>query len=323
VPRQALLQQTLSAQKLDKQSLGTAHVEPGSSLQVLAPLQEPLAHSLSGSVAVMIGPHVPLVPWPFFTALQASHVPTQALLQQTLSTQKLDKHAALPAHVAPRSNRHVLAPLHDPFAHSLSGSVAVMIGPHVPSVPWPFFNAVHASHVPAQALLQQTLSTQKLDKHAELPAHVAPISNLHALAPLHDPLTHSLAGSVAVMIGPHVPSVPWPLIAAVHASHVPAQALLQQTLSAQKPDKHAALPAHVAPRSSLQVLAPLHDPLTHSLSGSVAVMIGPHVPLVPWPFFAAVHASHVPMQALLQQTLSTQKLDKQSLGTAHVEPGSS
>jgi hypothetical protein len=202
-------------------------------------------------------------------------------LQHTPSTQAPEKQSVSNAHTKPKSILQVLAPLQDPLVHSLSGSVVVMIGPHVPLVPWPFFAAVHASHVPAQALLQQTLSAQKLDKHAELPAHVTPRSSLQALAPLHDPLTHSFAGSVAVMIGPHVPSVPWPLIAAVQASQVPAQALLQQTPSTQKLDKHAALLPHIAPRSSLQVLAPLQEPLTHSLSGSVAVMIGPHVPLGP------------------------------------------
>ncbi len=40
-----------------------------------------VAHSLSGSVAVVTAPHVPFVP-PFFVALHAMHRPPHALLQQ-------------------------------------------------------------------------------------------------------------------------------------------------------------------------------------------------------------------------------------------------
>src|SRR5262249_45393131 len=48
----------------------------------------------------------------------------------------------------------------DCAAHSLSGSVPVLIAPHTPSEPWPFFAAVHAWQRPVHALLQHTPSAQ-------------------------------------------------------------------------------------------------------------------------------------------------------------------
>jgi hypothetical protein len=45
----------------------------------------------------------------------------------------------------------------------------------------------------------------------------------------------------------------------------------------------------------------------HSSSGSVPAAIDPHAPSAPEPFFAALHAWQDPLQALSQQTPSTQK----------------
>jgi hypothetical protein len=55
--------------------------------------------------------------------------------------------------------------------------------------------------------------------------------------------------------------------------------------------------------SRWQVVAPSFG---HSLSGSVPALMLPHVPSAPLPFFVAEHAWHAPLQALSQQTLSTQ-----------------
>jgi len=49
------------------------------------------------------------------------------------------------------------------------------IGAQAPSVP-PVFTAVHASHVPSQAVSQQTLSTQKLLVHSEPVVHGVPLA---------------------------------------------------------------------------------------------------------------------------------------------------
>jgi hypothetical protein len=52
---------------------------------------------------------------------------------------------------------------------------------------------------------------------------------------------------------------------------------------------------------------PLHSPFVHSLSGSSPVAMTPHVPELPCPIFVAEQAMQLLVQALLQQTPSTQK----------------
>jgi hypothetical protein len=60
--------------------------------------------------------------------------------------------------------------------------------------------------------------------------------------------------------------------------------------------------------------------VAHSLSGSALSTIGPQTPSTPLPFFPAEQAWHVPVQALLQQTLSTQLPLRHSLGKLHEPP---
>jgi hypothetical protein len=60
----------------------------------------------------------------------------------------------------------------------------------------------------------------------------------------------------------------------------------------------------------MQLATPLHMAPEHSRSGSVFFVMKPHVPSIPLPFFAAVHATQVPLHALSQQTPSTQEFDK-------------
>jgi hypothetical protein len=78
------------------------------------------------------------------------------------------------------------------------------------------------------------------------------------------------------------------------------------------------LPQAVPDAHSSQAPAPLHAPsvpqvdgacMAHSLSGSVPAVMAPQVPSAPLPFFAAVHAWQRPVQAVLQQTPSTQEPD--------------
>lgn len=85
-----------------------------------------------------------------------------AELQQYPSTQYVLAHSALTAHAEPvASSAHAPAPLHAMAPkHSLSGSVETAMFPHVPSAPEPFFTALHAWHVPVQAVVQHTPSTQ-------------------------------------------------------------------------------------------------------------------------------------------------------------------
>lgn len=187
--------------------------------------------------------------------------------------------------------------------------------PQVPFVPCPFFVTMHASHDPLQAESQHTPSTQNDVAHSEDAVHVVPLGKfvgaMQAPDPLQSLFTHSLSGSVLVMIGPQVPSAPWPFFAAVHAKQGSLHELEQHTPSTQNPEAHWAAKAHTVPFGAgccglLQAPDPVHSPLTHSLSGSVFAEINPQTPLNPEPFFVAEHAAHAPVHTLLQQYPSTQ-----------------
>jgi hypothetical protein len=76
-------------------------------------------------------------------------------------------------------------PLHTPLlpqelapssAHSFCGSRSPTIRPQTPLAPAPFSAAVHASQVPAQAVSQQTASTQAPLVHWETPVHADPFA---------------------------------------------------------------------------------------------------------------------------------------------------
>jgi hypothetical protein len=84
------------------------------------------------------------VPATMMFLLQVWHVAQDAVEQQTPSTHDADKQSPFSVQATPRSSLHVLAPLHEPLVHSLSGSKPVAMTPHVPSVPEPFFAAVQA-----------------------------------------------------------------------------------------------------------------------------------------------------------------------------------
>ena len=68
-------------------------------------------------------------------------------------------------------------------------------------------------------------------------------------------VVHSLLGSVPAAIGPHVPFVPVPRSAALHATQMPLHAVLQQNPSMQLPDEHCAARVHAAPFVSSAVHA--------------------------------------------------------------------
>ena len=80
------------------------------------------------------------------------------------------------------------------------------------------------------------------------------------------------------------------------------------------------------PRRSASPLTPCRRPRrcstaapAHSLSGSVSLVMLPHVPLAP-PFLAALHAWQVALHAVLQQTPSAQKPLAQSLACTQGAP---
>jgi hypothetical protein len=98
-----------------------------------------------------------------------------------------------------------------------------------------------------------------------------------------------------------------PVFATTHAWQTPLQPVLQQTPSVHTPLEHCEFVVHAVPFGNVvqcpepsQVVAP-----AHSASGSVDPPTAKHVPPGP-PVFVAEHATHVPMQLVLQQLPSTQ-----------------
>lgn len=238
--------------------------QPSVPLQVNAP-----GHSASGSVSALIGEQVPTEP----ALSQASQVPSQAVLQQTPSTQTLERQSSSLTQAAPLSSRGSQEPEthRRPFSqseasrqavmqaplpshekapgHSASGSVARVAGRHVPSPP----SSAQVEQVPSHAVWQHTPSTQWLESQSSFELQVAAMASLAT----HKPSTHR-------------PSDPHWLDE--------VQALRQW-------------------RAPSQETTP-----GHSLAGSAPVAIGVQVPRLPvrW------QASQVPSHSVLQQRPSTQ-----------------
>jgi hypothetical protein len=221
------------------------------------------------------------------------------------------KHSVASPQAVPFSFLHVPMPLHE-FVPVQLGESSTPKGTleHVPTAPM----TLQAEHVAVHVELQQTPSTQNPLTHSPLAAQVLPISPLHALDPLHDPGLHSFCGSDPFTIGPHVPFVPCPLRAAVHAWHVPPHAVLQQTPSTQKLLKHSAPAAQVCAFSFLQVPIPSQVFVpTQFGESSMPTPTFEQVPMLP----VMLQAWQVVLHAVLQQTPSAQKLLRQSPAAAH------
>lgn len=111
----------------------------------------------------------------------------------------------------------------------------------------------------------------------------------------------------------HLPRLPVTL----QALHCAAQAFSQQTPSTQKPLTQSLFVEHPWPSSLLQEPSPSQELLfTHVGASSADLGTFTHVPRLP----ATLHARHVPEQALLQQTESTQLAFTQSAPEAQFFP---
>jgi hypothetical protein len=111
-------------------------------------------------------------------------------------------HVITPHGVPCGQSWHAPPPLHAPLSpqvdmadavQSPSGFRPAATGPQVPSVPWPFFAAVHARQRPVQALLQHTPSTQKPDWQSAEAEHATPLAagTTHALPTQAAPVSQS------------------------------------------------------------------------------------------------------------------------------------
>lgn len=123
------------------------------------------------------------------------------------------------AHVVPDGVPHVRAPVHV-CASDWSRSVLQTLLPHVAA------ESAHEAHAPAPS-------------HEPFCPHVLCAST-----------EHWSCGSVAAFASPHSPSPPAVFAAWLHAWQRPEHAVLQQTLSTQKPVAHWADRAHAAPVAS-------------------------------------------------------------------------
>ena len=133
--------------------------------------------------------------------------------------------------------------------------------------------ALHTSHAPPHAVLQQNPSAQKPLVHCVARRHDSPLpcAGTHAAPSQKKPAPHCpsvvqpvgqpalpAAHRYGVQLGlptapPGVEQVPG---VALHTSHAPAHAELQQNPSAQKPDRHWLASVHEMPLTCLGTHAP-------------------------------------------------------------------
>lgn len=96
---------------------------------------------------------------------------------------------------------------------------------------------------------------------------------------------HWPSGSVPAATKPQVPSAPWPLTALLHASHVPAHGMSQQTSLAQFPLWQSVPAVHGAPWGWAPPLPEVEDELVVALEDIVvALPLDAELLLPPVPF---------------------------------------
>jgi len=235
-------------------------------------------------------------------------------------------HVAAAHCVVVAQKRHAPAPLHMPsvphvaavvVAHCVAGVGAVPFAtlPHVPRLP----AIAQDLHVPVHAWLQQYPCAQKPESHSFAIVHAVPVG-----FSVHEPALQMLgatqSASAVQMVRHAAPAAshlyfPHGLIVA--AAQTPAPSHARDDVNVE-PVQLAA--AHDVPMAYLRhAPAPLQVPslpqvvaaaIGHcaATSGGSPVAIGEHVPTLP----ESEHDMQVPVHALLQQTLLTQKLDAQS-----------
>jgi hypothetical protein len=206
--------------------------------------------------------------------------PPQAASQHTPSTQKPEAHCVAAVHAAPLPCGGTQAPP----THTLPETqceLAVQGFLHAPeaqaygahAVPMPFTQAP----VPLQIL-----GVERLPAHTLAPQPVPEAQSAQAPAPSQAPLVpqveaavaaHSSSGSAPAAMGPQVPSVPLPFLAAEQAWHVPPQATLQHTPSAQEPEAHCAPAVQAAPFESGGTQAVPTQTLLPAQSAEVAQLV--------------------------------------------------
>lgn len=282
------------------------------------------AHSLSGSVPAATLPHVPFVPPPFFAAEHATQTPLQAVAQHTVSTQNPLAHPVPQGcpflFLQTPAPSQVVVPVHV-FGAVVSSFCGRMLA-QVPFVP-PVRIALQALQTPVQPRLQQKPSAQKPLEHSPGTEQVWPLSFLQLPLPSHElgPLQAGIVSSRPAVMLAQLPLAA-PVSTFVHAWQTLPHMLLQQTPSAHEPLTHCPPVLHGWPLSNLQFPIPSQafGPLHAGKLSSVPDFTLAQVPLAMF-VSARVQPWHVPLQALLQQTPSTQKWLPHSAAVAQGWPG--
>lgn len=245
-------------------------------------------------------------------ALHASHPPAHAVLQQTPSEQLPVAHWLPAEQAVPTACTPVqVPPTQLPDAHS-AGRVHAFPEPSF-TRHWAWPQYAVAAHSPS--LAQEVPQPVDGDWHRDGP--------------------HSASGSVPACTGLQVPFEG----ARSHLRQLPVQSVLQQTPSTQKPEAQSVSALQAAPGAPPMT----HVPATHEAPCAQPVEVvqavvqappAPHKPGVQagapgLPLGAAVqvpalpgrlHASHAPLQAVLQHVPSAQWPEAQSELAAHAAP---
>lgn len=175
----------------------------------------------------------------------------------------------------------------------------------------------HERQESPQETLQQKPSVQNVEAHSVTPPHPLPLFSLQAAMASQVLVPDGQeSGSSRPFTAVQVPSrVESPGV--LHAKQGSAQAVLQQTPSAQLPERHSVPFPQAIPFLNLQVPVASHELVAAvQLSGSSAFLTGLHVPNAP----ACPHVWQYPLQAPSQQYPSAQKADAQSPGPTQPLP---
>jgi hypothetical protein len=204
-----------------------------------APHPPAVAHPLS-LLPSTTAPHTPDGPDAFSDASHAWHAPSQAVEQQTPSTQNPLAHSPLLSQVAPEalSGSHLLLVGLQKWVPTQSLLDAQVVAQVVP-LAQPVYGA-HGTGVLASRHLpwpSHTFPVSPPATQVEAPQEVPCAKSAHWPWPLQAPevpqvagfcSVHSLSGSVLPRISPQTPLSPWPFFAVEQARQVPVQASLQQ-----------------------------------------------------------------------------------------------
>jgi hypothetical protein len=319
---QALLQQKPSAQNPEAHWLAAVHAVP-LALQVppAQPTHKPPVHCVpvaqlalvTHDVVHALAPQMNGEQFAVATAGQAP-VPVQLAAKVAMPLAQLAVRHDVVDDASAQAPPAAQAPV---FPHSVpvvqrESVVPVVVAPQVPLAP-PVFAAEHALHAVVQALLQQKPSAQNPDVHWLAALHEPPFAFLatQAVAEQKSPAMQSVSAAQVILHAgdPHTNGAQL-LVAAV--GHAPAP--LQLAAAVAMPLVQLAVRHDVVDDARAQTPPTAHAPvLPHTepvmqRESVVPAVMAAQVPLVP-PVFAAEHALHAVVQALLQQNPSAQNPD--------------